>query len=98
MSLPWKGNVRELDNVIAHSMILAGGDWIGLADLPPSVRGSREPLPPFTSNLKEALRQFERQHVRQVIDQVSRDRKEAARLLDVSLSTLYRKLEELELA
>src|SRR5262245_17451408 len=34
MSLPWKGNVRELDNVIEHTMILAEGERITLKDLP----------------------------------------------------------------
>ncbi|MFB3122168.1 MAG: sigma 54-interacting transcriptional regulator [Candidatus Binatia bacterium] len=32
MSQPWKGNVRELDNVIEHTMILAEGEWIKLKD------------------------------------------------------------------
>jgi DNA-binding NtrC family response regulator len=98
MSLPWKGNVRELDNVIEHSMILAGGDWIALKDLPLAVSGAKELIPAFTPELKEALRQFERQHILRVLDQAAQDRKEAARLLDVSLSTLYRKLEEFQIA
>src|SRR5258706_7058833 len=37
MSLPWKGNVRELDNVIEHTMILAEGEQIARSDLPASV-------------------------------------------------------------
>ena len=94
MSLPWKGNVRELDNVLEHTMILADGEWITLKDLPPSVLGGKEAVPPFTQNLKEALKQFEKQHILRVLDQVGQDRKEAARLLDISLSSLYRKIEE----
>lgn len=97
-SLPWKGNVRELDNVIEHTMILAEGDWIALKDLPPSVVASQQALSPFTYNLKEALKQFERQHILRVLEQVGQDRKEAARLLDISLSSLYRKIEELEIS
>ena len=95
MSLPWKGNVRELDNVIEHTMILADGDWITLKDLPSSIIASQQTLPPFTYNLKEALKQFEKQHILRVLEQVAQDRKEAARLLDISLSSLYRKIEEL---
>jgi transcriptional regulator with PAS, ATPase and Fis domain len=97
MSLPWKGNVRELDNVIEHSMILASGEWITLKDLPLAIAGAKELIPPFTPELKDALRQFEKQHILRVLDQVAQDRKEAARLLDVSLSTLYRKLEEFQI-
>ena len=95
MSLPWKGNVRELDNVIEHSMILADGDRITLKDLPVSLSGVKDLVQPFTPNLKEALRQFEKQHILRVLEQTAQDRKEAARLLDISLSSLYRKIEEL---
>ena len=40
MSLPWKGNVRELDNVIEHTMILAEGERITCKDLPAAVIAS----------------------------------------------------------
>ena len=97
MSLPWKGNVRELDNVIEHTMILAESDRITLKDLPGSIVASSQNHPAFTYNLKDALRQFEKQHILRVLDQVGQDRKEAAKLLDISLSSLYRKIEELEI-
>ncbi len=41
MSLQWKGNVRELDNVIEHTMILAEGERITLKDLPSLDRGQQ---------------------------------------------------------
>ena len=98
MSLPWKGNVRELDNVIEHTMILAeGGDRITPRDLPASIALGGRNHPAFTYNLKDALRQFEKQHILRVLDQTGQDRKEAAKLLDISLSSLYRKIEELEI-
>ena len=97
MSLPWKGNVRELDNVIEHSMILAEGDRITLNDLPRSIVGTAQANPVFTYNLKDATRQFEKQHILRVLDETDQDRKEAAKLLDISLSSLYRKIEELEI-
>jgi transcriptional regulator with PAS, ATPase and Fis domain len=95
MSLPWKGNVRELDNVIEHTMILAEGERITFNDLPPSIVATSHSHAAFTYNLKEATRHFEKQHILRVLDQVGQDRKEAARLLEISLSSLYRKLEEL---
>jgi DNA-binding NtrC family response regulator len=94
MSQQWKGNVRELDNVIEHTMILADGDWITVENLPLSLSGEHG-LPPYTHDLKDALRQFERVHIRRVLDEASDDRKEAARLLGISLSSLYRKIDEL---
>ena len=95
MALPWKGNVRELDNVIEHTMILADGERITLKDLPAAIVASGRSHPAFTFNLKEALRQFEKQHILRALDQAGQDRKEAAKLLDISLSSLYRKIEEL---
>jgi transcriptional regulator with PAS, ATPase and Fis domain len=95
MALPWKGNVRELDNVIEHTMILADGETITLNDLPAAIVASGQNHPAFTYNLKEATRQFEKQHILRVLEQVGQDRKEAAQLLDISLSSLYRKIEEL---
>ena len=97
MALPWKGNVRELDNVIEHTMILAEGERIALKDLPAAVVASSAGRPAFTFNLKDALNQFEKQHITRVLEQTHQDRKEAAKLLDISLSSLYRKIEELEI-
>ena len=98
MSLPWKGNVRELDNVIEHTMILADGDWLTLNDLPTSLKGAKEVAPLFTPNLKEALKQFEKQHILRILEQTNQDRKEASRLLEISLSSLYRKIEEFDIS
>jgi DNA-binding NtrC family response regulator len=98
MTLPWKGNVRELDNVIEHTMILAEGDRITLKDLPQSVVAGSQGSPAFTFNLKDALRHFEKQHILRALDHTGQDRKEAAKLLDISLSSLYRKIEELEIS
>ena len=98
MALPWRGNVRELDNVIEHTMILAEGDRIMLKNLPSAIIASSQNNPGFTFNLREALRQFEKQHILRALDQANQDRKEAARLLDISLSSLYRKIEELEIS
>jgi transcriptional regulator with PAS, ATPase and Fis domain len=98
MSLPWKGNVRELDNVIEHTMILADGEKITVKDLPASVVATSQGNAAFTFNLKDALRQFEKQHILRALEQAGQDRKEAAKLLDISLSSLYRKIEELEIS
>ena len=81
MALPWKGNVRELDNVIEHTMILADGETITLNDLPAAIVASGQNHPAFTYNLKEATRQFEKQHILRVLDQVAQDRKESGQLL-----------------
>ena len=96
MSSPWKGNVRELDNVIEHAMILGDGDWITTADLPRTLKGTQEPLELSTSDdLRDALRCYEKAHIAAVLSKVEQDKKAAADRLGVSLSSLYRKIEEL---
>ena len=58
LALPWKGNIRELDNVIEHAMILGSDEWITLADLPRSVPREASDLPAVGDNLKEAVRSY----------------------------------------
>jgi transcriptional regulator with PAS, ATPase and Fis domain len=99
MALPWKGNVRELDNVIEHTMILAEGERITVQDLPPAIIASSDGHPAaFTFNLRDAQRQFEKRHILSALEQTSHDKREAAKLLDISLSSLYRKIDQLEIA
>jgi DNA-binding NtrC family response regulator len=95
MSQPWKGNVRELDNVIEHAMILGNGEWITVPDLPRALREQDEPLPAVGDELREALRSYERIHIESVLRRTSHDKRKAAELLGLSLSSLYRKLNEL---
>jgi transcriptional regulator with PAS, ATPase and Fis domain len=86
---PWKGNVRELENVLEQAMVFGETDLIRL----------HPPVPEYTApvvssaDLREAVRQFERQHVREVLATTGRDKREAARRLGISLASLYRKLE-----
>jgi len=95
MSLPWKGNVRELDNVIEHAMILGDGDWITVADLPRALRGAVDAPLPAGDNLRDALRAYEKAHIQSVLSKLDNDKRAAADRLGMSLSSLYRKIEEL---
>ena len=98
MSLPWKGNVRELDNGLEHAMILGEPDWITMRDLPRALRQDlpeEETLQSVTDDLREAVRTFEKAHILGVLQRVNHDKKAAAERLGVSLSSLYRKIEEL---
>jgi len=93
MSLPLKGNVRELDNILEHAMILSDGDWITVGNLPRDVR--QDVVCSDSDNLRQALRIYERAHIRQVLSQVEHNKAVAAKRLGLSLSSLYRKLYEL---
>jgi transcriptional regulator with PAS, ATPase and Fis domain len=93
LSLPWKGNVRELDNVLERAMILGNGEWITAGDLP--VKGRQDDGTVEEDDLGKALEAYERIHIEKTLAKASGDKKHAAELLGLSLSTLYRKLEHL---
>jgi len=97
MSLPWKGNVRELDNLLERAMILGNGDWITLSDLPRREGQEHAPVLPLTDNLKDAVQAYERSHIENVLKKMESDKKSAAEALGMSLSSLYRKLDELQI-
>ena len=92
----WKGGIRELENVIERALILCEGDYITKADLPPNMINV-EPEDDLPVRLKDAVAYFERQHIRKVLQQTSTNKEDAAQLLGISLSSLYRKLDELQI-
>ena len=95
MSLPWKRNIRELDNVLERAMILGNGEWISPVDL----RGQQSDGSDFSSedNLAKAVEFYEKSHIERTLNKVTGDKIRAAELLGLSLSTLYRKIEKLEI-
>ncbi len=95
MSVPWKGNVRELENVLERAMILGNGEWITPADLPDSKVPKDDRPPSMGRNLKAAVRAYEKSHIENVLRETTGDRTQAAELLGLSRSSLYRKMEQL---
>jgi two-component system response regulator PilR (NtrC family) len=91
MGYPWKGNVRELEHVIESAMILSEGEILTVRDLP---RGDVGESVPRNESLRELNRQSERQHIMAVLTQTQFDKRKAARILGISLASLYRKLGE----
>lgn len=96
----WPGNVRQMQNSIAHAFILAEGNRIMLSDLPPYLSwsdGNRDPVQAAdteATSLREQVRRFELRLIRQAIKEADGDRPTAAKRLGIGLSTMYRKLEE----
>jgi two-component system response regulator PilR (NtrC family) len=93
MSFPWKGNIRELDNVLERAMILGDGEWIKPADLPGHKDDDDESA--SEDNLSAAIDLYEKSHIERTLNKVAGDKIRAAELMGLSLSTLYRKLEKL---
>jgi DNA-binding NtrC family response regulator len=97
MAASWKGNVRELDNALERAVILSDGPTLTPDDFPPGLMIETE-MESGTSldNLRAAVREYERHHIRRVLHSCGDDKREAARRLGLGLSSLYRKLEELD--
>ena len=95
----WPGNVREVENVIARTLILSDGERITAADLPSHI--SRAPPGgvvemPVGGSLHERVRLYEYRLIQQTVQETGGDRRAAAEKLGIGLSTLYRKLDELK--
>jgi DNA-binding NtrC family response regulator len=89
----WRGNVRELDNALQRAAILSEGPLITPVDLPPDL-APVEDDPALVDDLGEAVRRFEKQHIERILRHTP-DKKEAARRLNMGLSSLYRRIEQL---
>lgn len=94
LTAAWKGNIRELENVLERAIILGNGEWIRPEDLPGGDASGRDTPPAVSHNLKTALRAYEKSHIEQVLTEAG-DRGNAAQLLGISRSSLYRKMEQL---
>jgi len=81
----WKGNVRELENVIERALILAHGEAIQLYHLPEEFQTLSEP-----AKRPMSLEEVEQQHIIKVL-RVARDLDEAASMLGIDPATLWRK-------
>lgn len=89
----WKGNIRELKNVIERSVLLCGNDQLSIDDLPVELRNGKSDklLSAF------ALSSVEKLHIQKVLNYTKGNKAEAARLLEIGIATLYRKIEEYKL-
>jgi len=92
LSYPWKGNIRELENVIERAVIMCEGNIIILSDLPSDFISDGEES---ITNLKDYVKIHEKGHIKKVLIMANNDKKKAAELLDLSIPSLYRKIEEL---
>lgn len=92
----WRGGVRELENVIERAVIFAAGMVISpdnLADY--LICEANENL--YPEILKEAVKAFEKEHIIKTVKKYNYDKDATAKALNIGLSSLYRKMEELDI-
>jgi two-component system response regulator PilR (NtrC family) len=95
MSYDWKGNIRELQNLIERAVIFAEDDVIKISDI--GLLGSHAvALSEENENLQAAVRAYEKEHICRVLGKHDWDKVEAAKALKIGLSSLYRKIDELD--
>ena len=82
----WKGNIRELKNTLERSLILMENNELSAQNVPDSESGN-----------SFAMSSVEKDHILKVLNYTKGNKAEAARLLDIGIATLYRKLEEYQM-
>lgn len=88
LAYPWPGNVRELVNAVERAVILSSRPTLCPDDLPPHISRFRNPSSPEGPLL--SLADLEKQHIRQVLLRTG-SLEEAARILGINATTLWRK-------
>lgn len=93
VSYNFPGNVRELENAVERAFTLSA-DEIDLASLPPRIKNSAAHALPVrdTESFRPTLDEIERRYIFEILNSVNQDKAEAANILGIDLSTLYRKL------
>jgi DNA-binding NtrC family response regulator len=95
----WPGNIRELEHTIERAILLGKRAEIGLEDLPAHLIARGESAFMLGQGLAKqlTLRDLERDYIGKILESTQGNKTEAARILGVDRTTLYRKLEEYKL-
>jgi transcriptional regulator with PAS, ATPase and Fis domain len=88
----WPGNIRELKNIIERSVILSNGDTLTSDVLPYEMQ--HQPEKTTKSMSAFSMQSIEKLHIQKVFNYTKGNKAETARLLEIGIATLYRKLEE----
>ena len=94
---PWRGNIRELRNVIERAVILSDGDTLHLNSLPTELQKSITSVGIEKEISTFALANAEKQHILKVLNYTNGNKTKTAELLNIALTTLYRKLDEYQI-
>lgn len=96
LSLPWRGNVRELENAVERAVVLAAGDEIDVKDLEGGCQATMNPEPLFAQLLQKegrllSLEELNRQYIAYALEVNKGAREKTARDLGIDRKTLYRR-------
>lgn len=91
-SYSWRGNIRELKNVLERASVLTDDDTISTEQLPYEIQSQQSGL----TNL--SLASVEKNHIQKVLQYTKGNKTKTAEVLGIGLTTLYRKMEEYNIA
>jgi len=98
MNHEWKGEIRELENVIERAVIFCNEDFINVKNLPVQFQSNTEPADFSPSgSLDESVKRFEKEIITRALEANEFNKEKTADTLQVGLSTLYRKMKELDI-
>ena len=97
VSYNWQGNIRELQNAVERAFILSGEE-IKVENLPPKIVAHSQNAFEMrdAAGFRPTLEEMERRYILEVLASAGEDKTEAANILGIDLSTLYRKLKRYE--
>ena len=95
-SYDWPGNIRELEHTVERAVLLGKGTLVGAEDLPTNLMARGESAIVLAQAFAKqfTLHDLEREYIGKVLESTKGNKTEAARILGVDRTTLYRKLEE----
>ncbi len=90
----WPGNVRELRNCIESMIVMSTSDRITLADLPPNIRGVVPSSDRIDIQPGMSMDEIEKEAIKKALDSANGNKTKAAEMLNISIRTLYRKMDK----
>lgn len=94
----WKGNIRELRNVIERSVILTDSSILDIESLPPDIAENNSDNESNKLMSAFSMASAEKMQIQKVLNHTKGNKSEAARLLEIGIATLYRKIEEYKIS
>lgn len=98
MNYEWKGEVRELENIIERAAIFAKGEYLTITELPVYLQSTKEIcIPEKAGSLDDFVKKVEKEFILRALETHEYDKEKVAKVLNLGLSTLYRKIKEYDI-
>jgi len=97
MTYPWRGNVRELENMMERAVVLAKGNELKMSHFPSLIAGMEGLEVSLGPLAGSSLAEIEKRAIEQTLRYCNYDKQKSAMFLQIGLATLYRKIKEYQI-